>query len=254
MRSNIVHFRERQRHAWNKIKWHIPDDVKTGRFVDIGCGIGNGVAAALAHGASMAVGIDRSFSEFQSEFDVADFPILCHEVGASSLQGLLLEGDIFGMTFPGGQFDYAMMLDSAEHVPDPAAFFKWAAAALRPGGYFLMDTCPLYYSPVGAHLWHWFSAQTDPWAHLKPGFRERFFDLRVNQWSIDRFDELNRATHESLRTAFVDAGFEVVEEHRSVETPEMTALFERFGEGIDLGAIKREWLFEDWILLVGRKL
>jgi len=253
MRSNLSVFRDRFQHAWNRILSNIPEDIRRGKFVDIGCGIGNGVAAAAALGASLAVGVDRSLSEFEHEFAPEEFPQLCDAVGAAHERALLLEGNIFDLRFPPSSFDYAMMLDSAEHVPDPKAFFAWAHAALRPGGYFVVDACPLYYSPVGSHLWPWFPESVVPWVHLRPDFLERCESAGVDSWSMQRARELNRATHDDLRSAFISAGFEVMQEHRSQETPERAALLERVRPELDLSGIRREWLFEDWILLTGRK-
>ena len=254
MFSNVINFRERYQHAYNKIKWHIPDHVKGGKFLDVGCGTGNGVAAAAAHGASMSVGIDRSFREFGHEFCVEEFQLLCEAVGSKTDSALLVEGNIFDIKLPFPGFDYAMMLDSAEHVPDLARILKWTHESLRRGGFFLLDTCPLFYSPVGSHLWHWFPETTDPWAHLKPGFEQRCHESGIDEWSMERYRELNKVTHQEILDTCVNIGFEIVEEHRSTISPEREELFRRYGSDIDLSVIQKEWLFEDWILLVGRKI
>lgn len=145
-----------------------------------------------------------------------------------------------------------MMLDSAEHVPNPGAFFAWAYAALRRGGYFILDACPLYYSPVGSHLWPWCPELTVPWVHLRPDFLERCRIAGVDNWTMERVRELNRATHDDLCQHFVSAGLELMQEHRSQETLERAALLERVRPEINLSGIRREWLFEDWILLTGK--
>jgi len=202
----------------------------------------------------MAVGIDRSFQEFGHEFRVDEFPELCRAVGSKPDPTLLIEGNIFELKLPSSNFDYALMLDSAEHVPDLNTLLQWTHGSLRKGGYLLLDTCPLFYSPVGSHLWHWFPEAIDPWAHLKPGFDQKCAEFGIDMWNMDRYRELNKVTHQDIRDAFVSIGFEIVQEHRSIITPEREALFEQYGSQIDLSEINKEWLFEDWILLVGKKL
>jgi SAM-dependent methyltransferase len=253
LRSDLEHFRERYQHAWNKIEWHVPAELKRGRFLDLGCGIGNGVAAAAAHGATLSIGIDRSLGEFGHQVMLEEFPQLCEAVGSPHGSTLLVEGDIFGIGFPPGTFDYALMLDSAEHVPNVGAFFARAFSALRPGGYFIVDTCPLYYSPVGHHLWPWFPENSAPWAHLRPDFPDRCRELGVDSWHMERVAELNRATHDDIRSAFRGAGFEIVQEHRAKPDAAKLALFDRFGPDLNLDGVQWGSLFEDWILLVGRK-
>ncbi|MGW8204652.1 hypothetical protein ACWGM0_19185 (plasmid) [Sphingomonas bisphenolicum] len=57
-------FEGRRQHALNKIQDHIEPGAHAGRFLDIGCGSGNGVIAALQAGFKAAVGIDRSLQDF----------------------------------------------------------------------------------------------------------------------------------------------------------------------------------------------
>lgn len=251
MVRGIEAFKGRFDHAANKIRSHVPAELRTGRFLDVGCGIGNGVAAALSCGASLAVGIDRSFAEFQHNFDLESFPSACKELGLDPTHALLIEADIFSLNLGGGGFDYALMLDSAEHVPDPAKFFQWIYKQLKPGGCFVMDTCPLFYSMQGAHLWHWFG--DEPWAHLKPDFDEKCKERKVDAWSLQRYDELNRCTHDQLRNWFTQTGFTITSERRGTPNEETERLFLQHSDGIDFTKIPKNWLFENWILLVGRK-
>jgi SAM-dependent methyltransferase len=254
MKTDLTKFQSRYEHAYNKILHNVPAHVRSGKFLDIGCGIGNGVVAALKHGASLALGVDRSLSEFGHMFHAEEFPEICRHYGVPADRALLLGADLFDLGFPANSFDYVFMLDSIEHVPNPQRFIQYAAGVLRPGGVFLVDTCPLYYSPLGHHLWKWFPLETDPWAHLRPDFRDRIKELQVDDWSIQRFEELNRVTHNAVRQYFTAAGFEIIEEVRSRQTEQMHALFERVGPSLDLNGIEKDWLFEDWILLVGQKV
>jgi SAM-dependent methyltransferase len=251
MRSDIPKFTERYQHAHNKIQWHIPAELRSGKFLDIGCGTGNGVVAALKHGASIAVGVDRSFREFAHDFDPSEFPSICEHFGVEHSKSLLLEGSIFDFSLEYGAFDYAMMLDSIEHLPDPRSFVNYAYSSLRKGGAFIIDTCPLYYSPGGHHLWHYFPQAELPWAHLRKDFKQRL--SAVDKWSLDRFHELNKVTHDHVIGFFTDAGFEIELEHRSNGNDEMRAALERFRPELVLDGIPENILLEDWILVVGRK-
>jgi SAM-dependent methyltransferase len=247
----LAHFEERRRHAHQKIATTVPVELRTGRFLDIGCGLGNGVVAALQHGARLAVGIDRSFEEFGHI--LAPSEAVCSRYGVDAQKALVIEGDVFQMRFHEGSFDYALMLDSVEHVPDPGAFFQWARSAIRPGGYFVVDTCPLYYSRMGHHLWPCFPPETVPWLHLRDDFEELLDKRRIDTWHLERFRELNRATHDDIRAALLRSGFDLVSEHRSTETSETRTLLERLRPRLRLDGIPEPLLFEDWILLVGQR-
>ncbi|MDR1072414.1 MAG: class I SAM-dependent methyltransferase, partial [Treponema sp.] len=107
--SDTENMRGRVRHAYEKIKWFIPEDVRRGRFLDIGCGTGNGVIAGLQHGVTFAVGVDRNFAEFGHEYDVREVPDLCIAQGVDPKKALLLEANIFESRFAPQSFDYAMM-------------------------------------------------------------------------------------------------------------------------------------------------
>jgi SAM-dependent methyltransferase len=242
-------FRDRFQHAWNKLEWHVPPALRTGRFLDVGCGLGNGVAAAAVHGAALAVGIDKDLELFGPN----DFAARCREVSAPVDSTLLIEADLFEIGLPKASFDYALMLDSAEHVPQPGRFFNRIYDLLRPGGYLVMDTSPLFYSAVGHHLFSYFDAPEMPWAHLRHDFEELCRERGVSDWHLRSFAELNRATHQSLRDDFLATGFEVVQEHRAEPQPDTEELLERHHSRLNLEGIDRRWLFEDWILLVGRR-
>jgi 2-polyprenyl-3-methyl-5-hydroxy-6-metoxy-1,4-benzoquinol methylase len=249
--SDLKTFDARFVHAYNKIAAHVPRDLRHGRCLDIGCGIGNGVIAALKHGATVAVGVDRDLGEFQHDVRLDEFGSICGHYGVSAERSLLIEADLFDLRFPQDTFDYVLMLDSIEHVPDPRRFVTYAASCLRPGGVLVVDTCPLYYSPVGHHLFSWFGEETDPWAHLRPDFGARVKGLGIDDWSMQRFEELNRITHDEIRRFFLEAGLEIREEVRSTAKPLTSQLLAQHRGGLDLSGVEEGWLFEDWILLVG---
>lgn len=236
------------------MRWMIPENVKTGRCLDIGCGTGNGVVAALKHGASLAVGVDDNLSEFGHEFDVEDFPAICAHYEVDANRAIMIEANIFSIRFAAKSFTYCMMLDSIEHVPDPPRFIRYAHDCLVPGGYLLIETSPLYYSPLGHHLFQYFPINETPWVHLWNDFEERALAAKIDPWSMERFRELNRITHDEIVDAMRETGFEITYEHRSTISDEKLALFDRFKNHIvpELRE-EKQLLFEDWIVLVGRK-
>ena len=250
--DSFQHFSDRFRHAYGKIAQTVPKSHLTGRFLDIGCGTGNGVAAAAAHGSRFAVGIDRNLEEYAHAVKPHDFEIFCNKLHVSTTRMLFIEMDIFKSKFKSSSFDYVIMLDSSEHVPNPKAFYQFAYDSLTPGGVFVVDTCPLYYGPVGHHLWHLFPINSNPWVHLKSGFADLCKTMGCSEWSWERFVELNRATHQDLRNAFVDVGFEIISEHRDEPSEKFLELYAKYGEGID-PEIPKSVLFEQWITLVGKK-
>jgi SAM-dependent methyltransferase len=244
-------FEARRQHAWNKICWSVPESSRRGRFLDIGCGIGNGLVAALQHGFTTAVGIDRDFKEF-AWFDVSHFDTYCSAYGVEPTRAIMVEGDLFNTNFAPRGFECVFMLDSIEHVPDPHAFIETAARYVAPGGVLLIDTCPLFYSKVGHHLFNYLSPERYPWAHFRRDFNELIVEHKVDEWSLHRFRELNGVTHDQVRKSLLTSGLQIASEHRSTASEKDVALLEEHRPKLDLSAIADEkLLFEDWILIVG---
>jgi 2-polyprenyl-3-methyl-5-hydroxy-6-metoxy-1,4-benzoquinol methylase len=226
-------------------------DIPIGRFqgakmLDIGCGTGNGVIAALKLGAKCAVGIDRSATEFGHPYfqeTAASF-----EVDTSA--AVLIEADVFNTTFFDGGFDIVIMLDAIEHVPDPKAFIEICGKSLRPGGVALVVTCPLYYSTVGHHLWYHFPEETVPWAHLYFDFEKRLAEANVAEWGLQRFHELNKVTRPQLLNFVRESGLSIVAD-RSVFHERFPPLMERFGHLIDMSLVpSKEDLLCDYVSLL----
>jgi glycosyltransferase involved in cell wall biosynthesis/SAM-dependent methyltransferase len=254
LRSNLKLFDSQIEKASALIEEHVPLAIRRGAFLDIGCGIGNGVIAALRHGASLAIGVDIDLSLFAHEFVPAEFRAICRHFGVDADRALLIEADLLAMKLLPGTIDLCIMLDAAEHVPSPWRFIQIAHDCLAEGGYFVLDASPLYYSPVGHHFFHLFSRETDAWIHLRPDFESCLPMANDSEWHEQNFRRLNRVTHQELRDAFIGAGFNLLREDRGKENADLAALFEKFGPLIDpaLG-VKRQWLFEERIVLVGRK-
>ena len=99
--------------------------LRPGRVLDVGCGNGRFLAAAVA-ASWEGVGVD---------FDAS-------AVAAARLRpGLDVRvGDLEGCAFPSSSFDAVVLDNVIEHVPDPAATFAECARLLRPGGRLVMIT------------------------------------------------------------------------------------------------------------------
>jgi 2-polyprenyl-3-methyl-5-hydroxy-6-metoxy-1,4-benzoquinol methylase len=249
--ANAYDFDVRRQHAHNKIQYHVPKHLR-GRFLDIGCGPGNGVVAGLQHGFEMCIGIDRDLQEFPN-FKIP-FDDICYGYDVNPERALLIEADIFNLGFHLGAFDCILMLDSIEHVTNPTSFIKFAANHLKPGGVLVVDTCPLYYSKSGAHLFNYFDSNVTPWVHLRKDFSALMENANIDDWSIKRFEELNKITHDEILQTFLDSNLEVVQQHRANPTQEDVALLKKHSPMLDLAGIDVKLLFEDWVLIVGKKI
>src|SRR5689334_2536576 len=203
---SIEEARHRVHAAIDILSTYVPAELVRGaKVLDIGCGTGNGVIAALTLGARCAIGIDRDAHEFGETF----FQPLAREFGVDQSSALLIEADIFKLKFFDEGFDLAIMYDAIEHVPDPETFVDIMAASLRPGGVGLIQTCPLYYGAVGHHLWNEFPEASEPWVHLYFDFEERLARANVGEWGLQRFRELNKVTRGELLAYLADAGLKV---------------------------------------------
>lgn len=247
------HFEDRRNHAWLKIDHCVPKEHRKGRLLDIACGTGNGVIAELQQGYTAAVGIDRSFGEFPW-FKVEDFAAICRVYGVDPAAGLLVEGDLFGVSFPPRSFDCVLLLDAIEHVPEPARFIEKAAGYLAPGGYLIIDTAPLYYSKVGHHLYTYLTGEQYPWAHLRKDFAQLVEAAKIDAWSYDRYLELNKVTQDEVRRSIEAAGLTVTFEHRDVPTDADRNLLESLRPQLELDGIRENTLFEMWMLAVARRV
>jgi 2-polyprenyl-3-methyl-5-hydroxy-6-metoxy-1,4-benzoquinol methylase len=228
--------RKRVEWASDILSKHLPEGrLKGARVLDIGCGSGNGLIAALAMGAKSAVGIDRDGEEFGE----IHFPAVAAEFGVDPGLATLIAGDVFTLKFFDPGFDVVLMYDAIEHVPNPEAFIQFCVQALTPGGVCLIATCPLYYGAVGHHLWDHFPEATVPWAHLYRDFDERMAAAGVAEWGLQRYRELNKVTHAQVMQYIRDAGGRVIADH-SISHPRFPAMLEDFRHLIDMTKVPSE--------------
>ena len=255
--ENFDYFLERFYSAYDRMNEFIPHMIlQGGKSLDIGTGPGNAVAASLALGANYAVGIDLNLNSHAEVADPAKFNERLNYMGLPYEKSLLIEMDAMCSRFLENTFDFITMIDVVEHIPNIQYFFKWAFDALKIGGVLFVDTLPLYYSPVGHHMWPYFTEENYPWAHLRKDFSELCKKNLPDDYSLKPFNEnLNRETHQHIRDTFSQSGFDIIFEHR--DYPKIhPGRYERFlkcKDELDLTGIKEEWLFEARIILVGVK-
>lgn len=248
--KNVFDFDGRRQHAFNKLEWHAKS-VKRGRFLDIGCGPGNGIVAALQQGFSTAVGIDRDLSEFRDFTIPLDDLCLAYEVDPAS--AILVQADIDNVSFSPRSFDCVLMLDSIEHVPIPSKFIRYAAEHVCPDGIVLIDTCPLYFSKSGAHLFNYFDPAEHPWVHLRRDFQELVDARAVDDWTLQRYHELNRVTTDDILSFITECGLDIEYVHRSKPTEPDLQLLESHRHSLELSGMDESLLFEDWVLIVAKR-
>lgn len=120
-------------------------DLKTARWLDIGCGSG-GIAAALAGHASQVVGLDpQPWPQWVS--------LMQQHANLNLIQG----GYDTNAVAP-GSIDVVVCNQVYEHVPDPVRLIRFIHTVLRPGG-IVYFAGPNLLFPVEPHtLWpfvHW---------------------------------------------------------------------------------------------------
>lgn len=96
-----------------------------GRYLDVGCGTGEEVAAmaTVLDGGGWAAGIDRS-REMVRQANSRNLHPNCH----------FLAGDAAALPFASGVFSGVRVERTLQHVPDPAAALVEIARVLQPGG------------------------------------------------------------------------------------------------------------------------
>ena len=98
--------------------------VKTGRFLDVGCGTGGVVATAKGCGWE-AVG--QEISDWAVE--------QARKLGREIINASLLEA-----AFPENYFDAVSLFDVLEHLPSPVNYIKEIHRILKPGGLLVIET------------------------------------------------------------------------------------------------------------------
>jgi len=217
------------------------------KCLDIGCGTGNMLLAATERGAREVVGVDIDLDDYGDNCFVQlarDHRIDITRVG-------FVEGRTEDQHFPTGAFDFITMFDVIEHVSNPAELIAEVFRILRPGGIFILDVSPLYYSPIGHHVWGYYPRETHPWAHLYKDFDRTNAQHRVDDWSWRHFSELNKVTRAQLDHYLGQAGFTVVDKSGKRVGEQV---FQQFAERINMSLVpSEEDLFNEWVRRISTK-
>lgn len=102
-------------------------------ILDVGCGIGGSTLYLAARFQAKAVGISLSPLQVRRARERAR--------AAGQADHVIFEvADAMAMPYDDGRFDLVWSLESAEHMPDKAAFLQECCRVLRPGGLLIMAT------------------------------------------------------------------------------------------------------------------
>ena len=151
--------------------------------LDIGVADGHPVAQGLVEQGCTVYGveIDAAAAKEAEQF--------CEQVVVGNVEELDLAA-----TFPGQRFDAVLLLDVLEHLVDPAATLKKAAALLEPDGVVVTSIPAITHAAVKLHLMGGEFAYTD--TGLLDRTHVHFFDRA----EVDRlFADAGLPVHEHLR-------------------------------------------------------
>jgi 2-polyprenyl-6-hydroxyphenyl methylase/3-demethylubiquinone-9 3-methyltransferase len=171
--------------------------------LDVGCG-GGLIAEPLTRLGAQVTGLDPAAETIEAARR--------HAAG----QGLAIDyraGRIEDLAAEGATFDAVVCLEVVEHVPDPAAFLKTAAALVRPGGLMLLSTINrtmkayllaiigaeyvLRWLPVGTHQWDRFVTPEELARYLeaaglrRPVCQGLVYNPLSDAWSVGADTDVN---------------------------------------------------------------
>jgi len=127
-------------------------DGRPGRFLDCGCGSGAYVAAIRDGFGLDAHGIEHDRQKVEAAWV---------KLG---LQGRVTQGDLQALEGPDGEWDYALLNEVLEHVPDDRLALAEVYRVLKPGGrlfifspnrWFPFETHGVYWKRSGKPVPHW---------------------------------------------------------------------------------------------------
>ncbi len=144
-----ISFKEKIQHELNLIKKLTPaainqkvrylKNLKSGdKFLDVGCGLGMGLAYANQLGCELyATELDTDSLEFVK----SRFPATGHH------------GDLLDANYPNNYFDFIHISHVIEHVGDPRAYIQEMKRILKPGGFMAIGTPDISSKIYTIHRW-----------------------------------------------------------------------------------------------------
>lgn len=110
------------------------------QVIDIGCGLGGRTCFLAAQGVDRIVGTDINHAEIDRAL------LLANQVSDAQVRSRIEFRKVSEQEpQPEGEFDVALLVDSLEHVRDPAAMLNHAFTLLKPGGVCYFSTWGWYH-------------------------------------------------------------------------------------------------------------
>ena len=175
---------------------------RSGRFLDCGCGAGAYVAAIR----------DRFHLEVHGiEHDTEKVNTAWRKLG---LEGRVQQGDLQALEQPDQSWDFALLNEVLEHVPDDRRALSEVFRVLRPGGmlflfspnrWFPFETHGVYWKRSGNPVPYWIPFI--PYLPIPIG--QRFFRYWArNYWPSELEDMARTVGFEIVRTSYIGLTFE----------------------------------------------
>lgn len=222
-------------------------DFKEKNLLDVGCGTGVGAIALIKKGAQKVTGIDINFEEFGYTYfkEIAEIQNV-HRENITFIEGNICDENVLGPDV----FDIIVSVDTFEHISDPKTALRNCKKFLKPGGHIVIAVSPLYYSPIGSHLWPYFPKEKDPWAHL------RYDDITkvktIKEWHLKHFHNLNKLTIDKMRKYIKQFDLQIILESIGRCGEDM---YEKYKAEIDLNKVPRkDDLFIESLLYILKKI
>jgi SAM-dependent methyltransferase len=173
------------------------------RVLDIGCGTGNGVLAANLLGAKEVTGVDIKLDDYGDNH--IEWLARNYEVPLYKME--FIEDNIENpRKLTGRKFDIIFSYDVWEHISNPRAALLQAEKLLAPGGLLLISVAPLYFSPIGSHLWDYYPGEEFPWAHLILPDDQMMKEKNIDPWIWEHYQHLNKLTISQFESYYKEAG------------------------------------------------
>lgn len=235
----------------------IPKDIfdQSYKHLDIGCGPGNTCIAASLMNAYISIGVDKNIHSHDGKIRIENINNILSKLNVEDkiilINGLLGEEfDIMPQTF-----DLITLIDVIEHLKDVNKVISTSFELLRTDGILFIDTLPLYYSPVGHHLWPYFTEKKWPWAHLRKDFAKLISEVLPTNLNLSDFYSLNKITHDEIKNIILKNNFTIIFEHKDHKYihPGRYELFLENKKYLQLENINEDVLFEARTIFVAKK-
>jgi SAM-dependent methyltransferase len=220
--------------------------LQSSNLLDFGCGDGI-ISLSMSRKAHRVTGVDLT-EAFTRLPDLALQNLSLKALPANLNFARVSEDD--NLPFAAGYFDAGYAWSVFEHVQEPLKVLKRLRTCIKPGGYFLIQIEPLFYSPYGSHLRRLLDV---PWAHLllpEPEFvaqvsgatdnvpaeeKDQLYALSefeaYKRYLLSEYYSLNKITSAELEAATAEAGFEILSvEARKLEMEAPSALTGKYAE------------------------